>query len=162
MALAGIGVLPGLSPALSVDVGARLGRLRGALVGSSWFPSTTDRAANGSQIELSLLSAGLRACGAQPFGGWTALACAQGELGQMTGSGQRVDDARTQHAWFGSLQAQAFAQYSQAQPAPLIGLGVSWIVARPSFGVERQGVAQETFRPRQVALLAYLGVSVGP
>lgn len=164
MMLASVGVLPTLSPGLGFDVGAGWGRLRGALVGSYWFPSTTERALDGSQIEVSLVTAGLRACGAQPLREWTALVCAQGDLGRMSGSGQHVDAAETRHALFGSLQLQAFAQYSKVQPAPLLGLGVAWLVARPPFGVTRLDVGppQEAFRSQQLALLAYLGVSVGP
>lgn len=164
MTFAGVGVLPQLAPGLGFDAGARWGRLRASVVGSYWLPSTTERAPDGSQIEISLVSAGLRACGAQPLRDWTASGCAQGDLGQMSGSGQHVDAAQTQHALFASLQLQAFAQYSKVQPAPLLGLGVAWLVARPPFGVTRLDVGppQEAFRPQRVALLAYLGVAVGP
>lgn len=163
-AFAGVGVLPGLAGGVGADLGAQWGHLRGAVVGSYWFPNQTATALRGSQIEVSLVSAGLRACWAQPLRDWTALACAQGDLGQMSGSGQHVDAAQTQHALFASVQGQVFVQFSKVQPAPLLGLGVAWNVARPPFRVvpEAVGPVQDDFRPQALALLGYLGLSLGP
>jgi hypothetical protein len=162
-AFAGTGILPGISPGISADLGARFGSFRAAVVGSYWLGATAERASDAPiSIDLSLSTAGVRLCGERPTGSWLLLGCAQGDLGQMSGSGQNVDDARTQQALFGSLQALAFAQYSEWQPAPQLGFGLSWNLARPPFGISRQNVPTETFRPSQLAFLAYLGVAVGP
>lgn len=160
---AGTGILPGVSPAVTADVGARIGSARAALVGSYWFGATAERERDAPvRIDLSLATAGLRLCVDRPSGSWLLLGCAQGDLGRMTGSGQNVDNARTQRALFGSVQALAFAQYAKWQPAPQLGVGLAWIAARPPFGISQQNVTIETFRPAQLAFMGYLGVALGP
>lgn len=162
-AFIGSGTLPQVAPGVSADLGARFGSFRAALVGSYWFPSTARRASDAPiSIELSLVTAGLRACGTLAAGGWSLLGCAQGNVGRMSGAGQHVDDARSQSALYSDVQALVFAQYAKWQPAPQAGLGLSWAVARPPFGLSRQNVPVETFRPASVAILAYWGLVLGP
>jgi hypothetical protein len=162
-ALVGIGVMPHVAPALGVDFGARVGRAQLELVGSYWLTGTADVAgSNPATIEISLATVGLRGCGVLPVSTWSLLGCAQGQLGDMAGSGQRVDAARTRHALFADVQAQFFAHYTRLEAAPWAGLGLAWQVKRPAFGLAQQSVADAPFRPSAVALLGYVGVALGP
>lgn len=164
-AFAGAGALASFGPGFTAEVGVGVGRLRLTGLGRYWLPRSTDPArTQGPEIELSLVTAGLRACGL-PFlpwlGRWQVLGCAGAELGDLAGSGQGVNDARTQHARYAALEASMFAAYAVTTPAPFAGLGFSWAVARPRFGFARGGELAETFRPASLAIMGYLGLSYG-
>ncbi|HKY34691.1 MAG TPA: hypothetical protein VJN18_02025 [Polyangiaceae bacterium] len=157
----GVGVMPNVAAGLGVDFGARFGRWQVELVGNYWLGGSAD-AVGPASIDLSLATAGLRACRVLPDTSWSFLGCVQSDLGDMAGSGQEVDAAHTQHAVFADVGALAMAHYSRLEPAPWAGLGVFWVVARPPFGLSSQGTPSEAFRPARVAMLGYLGVAVGP
>jgi hypothetical protein len=162
-ALVGVGVMPQVAPGLGVDFGARLGAWQVELVGSYWPHGSADVAAAApASIELSLATAGLRACRVLPSSSWTLLGCGQAELGDMAGSGQQVDAAHTRHALFSDAGALVVAQYSQIEPAPWAGLSAAWVLRRPPFGLGGPGGSNEAFRPSQVAILGFLGVALGP
>ncbi|HVY26901.1 MAG TPA: hypothetical protein VHB79_10125 [Polyangiaceae bacterium] len=162
-ALAGIGVMPQVAPGLGVDFGARFGAWQLELVGSYWPHGSADVAtAAPASIELSLATAGLRACRVLPYSGWTLLGCAQAELGDMAGSGQQVDAAHTRHALFSDAGALVVAEYSRLEPAPWAGLSAAWVLRRPPFGLADTDGSREAFRPSQVAILGFLGVALGP
>jgi hypothetical protein len=162
-ALVGVGVMPHVAPALGVDFGARVGRAQFELVGSYWLTGTADIAGqNPATIEISLATVGVRGCGVLPISDWSLLGCAQGQLGDMSGSGQLVDAARTRHALFADVQAQLLAHYTKLEPKPWAGLGLAWQVKRPAFGLSQQSVADAPFRPSVVALLGYVGIALEP
>lgn len=162
-ALVGVGVMPHVAPAVGVDFGARFGRAQVELVGSYWLTGTADVAgSNPATIEISLATLGVRGCGVLPVSDWSLLGCAQAQLGDMSGSGQLVDAARTRHALFADVQAQVLARYTKLEPSPWAGLGLAWQVKRPAFGLAQQSVADAPFRPSAVALLGYVGVALGP
>jgi hypothetical protein len=155
--------MPQAAPGLSLDFGARFGRWQVELEGSYWLNSSAEVATDAhASIELSLATAGIRACGLLPYSDWSLLGCAQGDLGDMAGSGQHVDAAQTQHALFADVEILAMAQYSRVEPASWAGLGAMWLLRRPPFGLSSLGGTTEAFRPAQLAVLGYLGVALGP
>jgi hypothetical protein len=162
-ALVSVGVMPRVSPGIGIDFGARFGRAQLELVGSYWFSATAEVAGpDPASIEISLALAGLRGCGVIPQAGWSMLACAQGQVGDMSGSGQQVDAARTRHAWVADLQGLLMARYEQTELKPWLGLGLSWQVRRPAFGLASQSPAEAPFRPSVIALVGQVGVALGP
>jgi hypothetical protein len=160
--LLGVGTLPGAVPGITAEVGWRLHQFRAALVGRWWSPSSTDVASTTPRsIELSLATVGLRGCVVPAVGVWSWLACAGADFGDMAGSGQGVDDARTQHALFASAEASLALAYTRSPLAPFVGLGASLSLARPRFGVVRNGAPDETFQPSWLGGLAFVGLTYG-
>lgn len=158
----GVGALPGVTPGVATEAGWRVRRFRAAVLGRYWFGSSADVAgAAPRSIELSLATVGLRACVLPVVGAWSWLACAGADLGDMAGSGQGVDNARTQHALFGAAEASLALAYTRYQLAPFVGLGASLALGRPRFGVLRNGGPDETFQPSLLGGLVNLGVVYG-
>lgn len=159
--LAGAGVLPGLRPGLATELGARFDGFHARLVARYWFPGSADIQDGPLSIELTLATLGLHACAVPLEKDWSILTCFGANLGDMSGSGQGLNHARTRHALFGALEAGVLAAYSRVEPAPFAGLGFSLAVLRPRFGASLAGVETETYKPSQAAVLGYLGVSYG-
>jgi hypothetical protein len=158
----GIGTLPGATPGVATEAGWRVRRFRAAVLGRYWLSSSADVVSTAPRsIELSLATVGLRACVLPVVGAWSWLACAGADLGDMAGSGQGVDNARTQHALFGAAEASFSLAYTRYELAPFIGLGASLSLARPRFGVVRNGGPDETFRPSLVGGLVNFGLVYG-
>jgi hypothetical protein len=160
--LVGVGTLPGATPGVAAEVGWRLRQFRAALVGRHWSTSSADVASTAPRsIELSLATVGLRGCVLPAVGAWSWLACAGADLGSMAGSGQGVDNARTQRALFSSAEASLAFAYTRADLAPFVGLGASLSLTRPRFGVARNGTPDETFQPSWLSGLAFVGLMYG-
>lgn len=160
--LLGVGALPGVTPGVATEAGLRVGRFRAALVGRYWLTSSADVAGTlPRSIELSLATVGLRGCVLPLVGAWSWLACAGADLGDMAGSGQGVNDARTRHALFSAAEASLSLAYTRSKLAPFASLGGSVGIARPRFGVVRNGTPSETFQPSQLGLLASVGLTYG-
>lgn len=158
----GIGTLPGATPGVATEAGWRVRRFRAALLGRYWLSSSADvTGTTPRRIELSLATVGLRACVLPVVHAWSWLACAGADLGDMAGSGQGVDNARTQHALFGAAEASLSVAYTRYELAPFIGLGASLSLARPRFGVIRNGGSDEAFKPSQLGGLVNLGLVYG-
>jgi hypothetical protein len=158
----GIGTLPGATPGVATEAGWRVRRFRATVLGRYWLSSSADVASRAPRsIELSLVTVGLRACVLPVVGAWSGLACAGADLGDMAGSGQGVDNARTQHALFGAAEASFSLAYTRYELAPFIGLGASLPLARPRFGVVRNGDPDETFQPSLVGGLVNFGLVYG-
>jgi len=158
----GVGTQPGATPGVAAEAGLRLHRFRAALVGRYWSSSSADVASTTPRsIELSLATVGLRGCVLPAVGAWSWLACAGADWGNMAGSGQGVDNARTQHALFSSAEASLSLAYTRLELAPFVGVGASLALARPRFGVARNGAPDETFRPSQLGGLAFVGLTYG-
>jgi hypothetical protein len=160
--LLGVGALPGATPGVAAEAGWRLQKFRAALVGRHWSSSSADVASTAPRsIELSLATVGLRGCVLPAVGAWSWQACAGADFGSMAGSGQGVDNARTQRALFSSAEASLAFAYTRANLAPFVGLGASLSVTRPRFGVTRNGTADETFQPSRLSGLAFVGLMYG-
>lgn len=158
----GSGALPQLAPGVVAEAGIVWARLRFTALGRYWVPSSTAVASNGaSRIELSLATFGIRACAAPWRARWSLHGCVGAELGDMAGSGQGVDNARTKHAPFSAFEASVLASLRGLDSAPFAGLGLSLATSRPRFGVLRAGRPDETFQPSTLGLMAYLGLSYG-
>jgi hypothetical protein len=108
-----------------------------------------------------LATVGLRGCLLPALGAWSWVACAGADFGSMAGSGQGVDNARTQRALFSSAEASVSLAYTRSHLAPFVGLGASLSLTRPRFGVVRDGTPDETFQPSQVGGLAFVGLMYG-
>jgi hypothetical protein len=158
----GFGTLPSATPGVATELGLRLQQFRAGLVGRYWLTSSADvPGIAASSIELSLVTVGLRACVLPATDDWSWLACAGADVGDMSGSGQGVDDARTQHDLFAAAEASLSLAYTRSRLAPFAGVAASVALARPRFGVVRDGAAGETFQPGQLGLLAQVGLSYG-
>lgn len=161
-AFLGVGTLPGATPGVAAEVGWRLRQLRAAVVGRWWSSGSADvPSAAPRSIELSLATVGLRGCVLPAVGAWSWLACAGADVGRMAGSGQGVDNARTQRALFSSAEASVAFAYTRSDFAPFVGLGASLALTRPRFGVVRNGTADETFQPSWLGGLAFVGLMYG-
>jgi hypothetical protein len=159
----GFGTLPRVAPGVMAEAGFRAARFRFTATGRYWVPNSTVTAnRSASQIELSLVSAGLRACTLPLRARWSLLGCVGAELGDMAGSGQGVDNARTKHATYAGFEASLLGAYRLHDVAPFAGLGLSVTAARPRFGILRAGEPNETFQPSRLGLMVYGGVSYGP
>jgi len=158
----GSGALPHVTPGVMAEAGLGSPRWRFTALGRFWVPSSTEPTkTSASHIELSLVSAGLRACALPLHARWSVLACLGGELGDMAGSGQGVDNARTKHATYAALEASLLGAYRLRDVSPFVGLGLSVAAARPRFGILRAGEPNQTFQPSRFGLMAYAGVSFG-
>ena len=158
----GLGVLPGATPGVASELGLRLHQFRAALVGRYWLSGSADVTGGAaSSIELSLATAGLRGCALPQVGAWSLLACVGADLGDMAGSGQGVNNARTRHALLAAAEASLSVAYTKSRLAPFAGLGALVGLLRPRFGVVRNGAPDETFQPSQFGLLAQVGLSYG-
>jgi hypothetical protein len=160
-ALAGAGVLPGLRPGLTTELGVGVEGFHARLVGRYWFPGSADIQGGPLSIELSLATLGLHACAVSRQNDWSILTCFGANFGDMSGSGQGLNHAHTKHAAFGALETGVLTAYSRVQPAPFAGLGFSLAMVRPRFGASLAGVETETFKASQAAVLGYLGMSFG-
>ena len=158
----GLGVLPGATPGVATELGFRFHQFRAALVGRYWLSGSADVTGGAaSSIELSLATAGLRGCALPQVGAWSLLACAGADLGDMAGSGQGVNNARTRHDLFAAAEASLSVAYTKSRLAPFAGLGALVGLARPRFGVVKNGAPAETFQPSQFGMLAQVGLSYG-
>lgn len=164
LAMAGFaaaGILPGLGAGLAAELGVRSESLHARLTARYWFPGSVDIQGGPLSIELSLATLGVQACTAPRQSDWSILGCVGVNLGDMSGSGQGLNHAHTRHALFGTMEASVLTAYSRVQPAPFAGLGLSMAMFRPRFGASLAGVETETYKPSQVAVLGYLGMSYG-
>lgn len=159
--LVGAGVLPGARPGLATDLGLRFDRFQARLVARYWFPGSADIQEGPLSIELSLATVGLHGCTTGRPKDWSLLACLGVNVGDMSGSGQGLNHARTRHALSGAAEVGLLAAYSRVKPAPFAGLGLSLALLRPRFGASLAGVETETFKVSQAAVIGYLGMSYG-
>lgn len=160
-AVVGAGALPGFRPGLAAELGASFGRFHAGVASRYWVPGSSDIQGGPLSIELSLTSVGLQGCFVPQRGDWSMLGCLGFQLGDISGSGQGLNHAHTRHALYGAFEANAMAVYSRLEPSPFAAIGFAWAVARPAFGASLGGVETETYRPKEVALLAHLGLSYG-
>jgi hypothetical protein len=158
---AGVGVLPGFQPGLAAELGASFERFHVGVLGRYWLPGTSDIRGGPLSIELALASAGVQGCFVPQRADWSVLGCLGLQAGDMSGSGQGLNHAHTRHAFFGALEVNALVSYARLEPAPFVGIGLSWALARPAFGATLEGVETETFRSAEAAVLAQLGLSYG-
>lgn len=160
LGLASSGPLPELAPGVGLEIALRFGWFEGGLAGR--YLASRDASVPeypGSSIELSLWTAGLRACALPERDQWLLLVCARGDLGSMSGSGQGIDDAHTQQGLFGALGGSVAIGYAAGRLRPSVGLEPVWIAARPRFGVSTDQEGVEVFQPRKWALTGFIGLA---
>jgi hypothetical protein len=160
LGLAADGTLPGVAPGLGLELGFRVGWLEAALGGRSWLSRSA--AVPGEPavgVDVSATTASLRLCGVPARGQWSLLACARGDWGSMTGQGQQVDNARTRHDRFAGLGGSLAVAYAVGRFSPRAGAELMWSVARPRFGILRDGREVEAFRPEPRQLAGFIGLS---
>jgi hypothetical protein len=154
------GALPNVAPGVGADFSARLGAFEAGVGGRYWVSRDASVPnASTSSIEVSLVTGGLRLCGVPERGYWSIPVCARGDLGDMEGTGQRVDNARTRHALFATVGGSLALSYTRHRLVPLAGLELHWTLARPRFGVLREGRAVEAFRPDEWGVGGFVGLS---
>lgn len=158
--LVGGGLLPSAAPGLGAELALGVAWFEGAL-GGRWFASRSADVpgAPGSSIELSLSMVSLRACALPWRDDLIVRACAQGQVGMMTGSGQGVDDARTQTDAVVALGGEAAMSYRLGRVSPFLGLEAGWTAVRPRFGVATTTGELQVFRPHAWQVAGLLGVA---
>lgn len=160
LALANGGMLPSVAPGFGADVLFRYHWIEAGLGARLWAArSETVSAAPASSIDLSLTAATIRLCGVPSSGRWSLPLCLGGHLGDMQGTGQQVDRARTRHGTFGAVSGGATLAYSAARFAPFVGVDLYTIVARPQFGVELNGRETLVFQSRPWGLGGFVGLA---
>lgn len=152
--IVGVGSLPSATPGVSVDLALRRQRFRAAVIGRYWLTSSAQVSGlRTNSIELSLATAGLRACVLPFLGDVSLLACAGADVGGMTGSGEGVDNARTRRDLFAAAEGSLALSYTRSRLAPFAGVGGSVSLVRPRFGISRDRTPEETFRPSQAGFV---------
>jgi len=160
LGLAAQGILPSVTPGLGLELALRLGGFEAALTGRAWAPRTASvPGAPGVGVELSVMTGGLRVCAVPARGKWSLLACARGDLGEMTGDGQQVDNSRPGHDRFAGLGGSLGVAYAVGRFSPRVGADLMWTVARPRFGVLQEGQAIQAFTPKPWHLAGFLGLA---
>ena len=160
LGLVGGGMLPSAAPGLSAEVSLALGVFEAAIGGRYW----TTRSAQvpgypGSSVELSLVTAGLRLCGVPGGPRWSWLICARSDVGDMSGHGEQVDNARTRHAVVTGLGGTLAVAFASGRLRPLAGTDLLWLASRPRFGVLQEGRPIQAFRPQNWQVTGFLGLS---
>jgi hypothetical protein len=154
------GVLSSTGLGLGAALGLERGHFELGLVGRYWLPRTDP--VPGSQradIQLSLWTAGARFCALPWLREWSLRGCAGVDLGDLSGTGQGLDNARTRHVRFSALSAGLSLRYGQHRLAPFAGLDGAWALEQPPFGVNVNGRQDETFRPEVLSARAFLGLA---
>jgi hypothetical protein len=160
LALANGGMLPSVAPGLGAEMSFRYHWAEVGIGGRLWAArSETVPAARASSIDLSLTAAIIRLCGVPSTGRWSLPLCVGGHLGDMQGTGQQVDHARTRHGTFAAVSGGATLAYSAGRFVPLVGVDLYAIVARPQFGVELNGQETPVFQSRPWGLGGFVGLA---
>lgn len=160
LALTSVGTLPSVAPGVGADLAVRFGPLELGVEGRYWAArDATVPQTSRSSIEVSLITGGLRMCGVPVFEQWSLPLCLHGDLGDMEGTGQDIDNARTRHALFGGLAGSVALSYTRHRLVPLAGLELHWATARPRFGVLRDEEQVEAFRPNEWGVSGFVGLA---
>jgi len=159
LALATGGILPSVAPGLGAELSFRYRWLELGVDGRYWAArNQTVAAAPASSIDISLAAAGVRLCGVPTSGSWSLLLCAGGQLGDMQGVGQGVDNARTRHDGFAALNGGVAVAYSRERLMPIAGVDLYGALARPQFGVQLNGRETLVFRTRPWGMGGFVGL----
>ncbi|HEY3257141.1 MAG TPA: hypothetical protein VGJ91_24455 [Polyangiaceae bacterium] len=158
-ALAG-GALPALGEGLQATVGFQRSSLRGELIGRYWAPrAQAVPIAPQASMELDLATLGVRMCWLPLARDWSVAVCAGADSGDLRGTGNGLDAARTTHARYSDLTGGVRVSYSRWRLAPEGGFEAAGAIERPGFGVRENGLPRETYRPASWGLVAFLGAA---
>lgn len=115
-----------------------------------------------AQINLQLISAGLAACGRALESPLGITICAGGRLGDMRATGEGVDDAKEQHGLWSALTAALALRYpaGTSRLAAKFSAEAGVSLARPRFGVARDGQTEEVVRPDRGLWRTGLGIEL--
>jgi hypothetical protein len=160
LGLAGDGLLPALTPGLGLELGLKRDVFEAAIIARSWGSRSTrvpgvDRAS----VEVSLLTGGLRLCVVPFHESWSLLACARGDLGQMSATGEFVENAQSPNDGFGALGGSLGVAYEVGRFSPRAGADLMWTASRARFGIRRNGEDQQVFQPRAWHLTGFVGLA---
>jgi hypothetical protein len=160
--LAGGGPLPGVALGLGARLSAGREWFRLALHGSYFFPrSEPVSMAPSSAVELDLFRAGVSVCGAPITGSIVLSACVGPTLGDLRGSGARLDNERTRHdRWSAVLGELTLAHLSSSGLMTLAGLEAGYAIEAPRFGILQNGRETEVFRASDWVAGAFLGIGL--
>jgi len=154
------GSLPNAGPGIGLELASRWRLLEAGIGGRYWFSrGIAVPGAPTARVDLSIVTATLRACLAPRRGAWSVTLCARGDWGDMVGHGEGVDNAHARHDVYLAFGGGASAAYSVGRLSPLAGVEALALGARPSFGVLRDGREQEVFRPRKWQVTGFFGLA---
>jgi hypothetical protein len=157
--LVATGLLPSTAAGLGAELLLSLRGFEAGLGGRYWFArSAAVPLAAAANIEVSLATATLRLCGVPRHGEWWFAVCTRADVGDMVGSGEGVDNARVRHDRYGALGGGVSAGYSLGRVSPVVGADLLALVARPRFGVLRDGQEQVVFQPGIWQLSGFIGL----
>ena len=121
-------------------------------------PRPCPESENGS-IELGLWTLGARACALPRLGDWSLHGCLGADVGDMTGTGQGLENGHTSRGVFSALTAGVGLRYGVGRLSPVAGIEGGWAVSRPAFGVAVEQNATEIFRSDSWNISAFVGLS---
>jgi hypothetical protein len=156
--VAGAGPLPGFGGGLGAALGWQAEHFRLELLGRYWAPrDEAISAAPEVTLEIGLATLGARACWLLPASAWRFSVCGGGDLGSQRGRGVGVDNSRPRDSAYSQLSGGFQVAYARSRLVPEGGLEVSGAVLRPRFGVRRDGLDDEVFRPAAWGFSAFFG-----
>jgi hypothetical protein len=160
LGLAGDGLLPEVTPGLGLELGLKLDFLEAAIIARSWASrSTPVPGVARASVEVSLLTAGLRLCVVPSHKPWSLLACARGDLGQMSATGEFVENAQSPSDGFAALGGGLGVAYTAGRFSPRAGGDLMWTASRARFGIRHNGEDLEVFQPRAWHLTGFIGLA---
>jgi hypothetical protein len=164
-ALVESGRFPDVGKGVGMWIGLRVDRLTWLLEGDQWAASSAFLPNHpGAEVDLQLVSAASLLCWAPWRNAEQFSACVGGELGDMSGQGDHVENGRRQHGRWSGLLAELKVEQPIYGPLVLFaGLGGGLGLERPGFGLVVDGTEQLVFRPAAYSVRFSLGIGVrGP
>ena len=161
--LIGAGLLPDLGAGVEGALGFQPGRFRLELVGRYWAPREQTLAeAPETSLQVELVTLGGRGCWLLPANAWRLSVCGGPDFGSYRGQGIGVENSRPTSAFVAQLSGGLQIAYTRWPLVPEGGLEVSGVVARPRFGVQRDGRPSDVFQPTSWAFAAFFGFAFEP
>ncbi|MEO7034995.1 MAG: hypothetical protein ABI548_13885 [Polyangiaceae bacterium] len=156
--VAGAGPLPGFGGGLQAALGWQAEYFRLELLGRYWAPrDQAISAAPNTSLELGLATLGARACWLLPASAWRFSVCGGGDLGSERGRGVGVENSRSRDSAYAQFSGGFQVAYTRSRLVPEGGLEVSGALLRPRFGVRRDGIDDQVFRPEAWGFGAFIG-----
>ena len=158
--LANAGPLPGVAFGAGARVSAGKGRFRIAVHGAYFFPKVEPvPGATSSGVELALARVGVGLCGLPFLGNPTLSACVGPVFGDMTGSGEDVENSSTEHdRWSAVLAELTLTHVTNFGLAGVVGLEGGPAIDAPRFGITQNSEPVEVYRASGWVLGGFLGV----
>ena len=157
--LAGAGSLPSVGVGFEAALGWHRGNFRAEVLGRYWLPREIQVPDSSATLQLGLATLGARACWLPLRGAWQIAACAGGDLGDLRGEGNGVENKSTRHALYPDVAAGFQVAYARSRLTPEAGFELSGAIERPDFGVHRNGQDDKVFQPELWAVSAFFGLA---